>query len=66
MKNEALNKAIQHAINYHGLDARLNMADYKVADMITEEVAKHLAGTTDVQKIERMTPEERARIGMEN
>lgn len=61
-----LNRAIQHAVNYHGLDAKLNMADWKIADLITSEVAKHLAGTTDVQVIEKMTPEQRANIGKVN
>lgn len=58
-----LNKAIQHAVNYHGLDARLNTPDWQIADLITGEVFKHLCGTTDVQIIERMTSEERAKIG---
>jgi hypothetical protein len=59
-----LNKAIQHAVNYHGIDARLGMADWKIADLIEGEIQKWLDGTTDVQVIERMTPEERAQIGM--
>ena len=61
--SEELNRAIKHAVNYHSLDAKLGMPDWKIADMITREVFKHLCGTTDVQIIERMTPEERAQIG---
>ena len=59
-------KAIRHAANYYGLDARLDMADHAIADLITGEVAKHLAGRTDVQVYERMTPEERALIGRDD
>lgn len=58
----ALNKALCHAVNYHGLDAKLKMADWTIADLIVGEVSKHLRGETDVQVIERMTPEERAQI----
>ena len=61
-----LNRAIQHAVNYHGLDARLNMPDWQIADLIEGEMQKHLGGQTDVQIIERMTPEERSRIGQEH
>jgi hypothetical protein len=57
--------AIRHAVNYHSLDARLNMPGFEIAALITPEVSKHLAGKTDVQVIEAMTPEERARIGQE-
>jgi hypothetical protein len=63
-RDEALNRAIRHAINYHSLDARLNMADWQIADLITPEVGKHLRGETDVQVIERMTPDERRKIGL--
>ena len=55
-----LNKALAHAVNYHSLDARLNMADWQIADLIEGEVQKWLDGTTDVQIFERMTPAERA------
>lgn len=65
MTEAAINAAICHAVNYHGLDAKLNTADHELADLLAPEVAKHLAGQTDVQIIERMSPEERARIGME-
>lgn len=61
-----LNKAIQHAVNYHSLDARLGMADWQIADLIELELQRHLDGQTDVQIIEAMTPEERARIGSED
>jgi hypothetical protein len=64
-KRTELNRAIAHAINYHGFDARLGMPDWYVADQIEGEVQKWLDGTTDVQVIERMTPEERSRIGMD-
>lgn len=60
---KSVNRAIQHALNYHSIDAKLDMPDYEIADLITPEVVKHLAGQTDVQIIERMTPEERAAIG---
>lgn len=63
ISQQTVNRAIQHALNYHSLDAKLNMPDYEVADLMTPEVMKHLAGETDVQIIERMTPEERAKIG---
>lgn len=62
---DALTAALCHAVNYHSLDAKLGMADRKIAELLTEEVAKHLAGKTDVQIIEAMTPKERSRIGTE-
>lgn len=62
-KSTELNRALQHALNYHSLDAILNMPDWQIADLIEPEVQKWLDGTTDVQVIGRMTPEERARIG---
>jgi len=58
-----LRNAIRHAVNYHGIDAKLGMPDWEVAQLLIGEVAKHLRGVTDVQIIERMTPEERSRIG---
>lgn len=58
-----LNRAIAHAVNYHGLDAKLSTPDWQIADLIEGEVQKWLMGTTDVQIIEGMSPEERARIG---
>lgn len=61
-----INQAIEHALNYHSIDARAAMPDHVIADMITPEVMKHLAGTTDVQIYERMTPEERAKIGKDD
>ena len=61
-----LNRAIAHAVNYHSLDAKLNMPDWQIADLIEGEVQKWLDGTTDVQVIEAMTPEERARIGTDH
>jgi|ERR1700758_488719 len=66
IQSSALNRAISHAVNYHGLDARLNQPDWRIADLIESEVQKHLDGQTEVQIIERMTPEERARIGREH
>lgn len=64
MTEQDLNAAIRHAMNYHSLDARLDMADLAIADLITPEVMKHLAGETDMQVIERMSPEDRASIGV--
>jgi hypothetical protein len=52
-----LNTAIEHAVNYHGLDARLNMSDTEIAELITPEVQKHLDGKTDVQRIEAINKE---------
>lgn len=60
-----LNRAIAHAVNYHGLDSRLNMADWAIADLIEEEVKKWLENRTDVQFYENMTAEQRSRIGIE-
>lgn len=57
-----LAKAIEHAVNYHSLDAQLDMADYVIGELLAPEVAKWLRGETDVQIYERMTPEERAAI----
>lgn len=50
----SLNKAICHAVNYHGLDAKLNLPDWQIADLIEPEVKKHLQGLTDVQTFERI------------
>ena len=61
-----LERALSHAINYHSLDAKLNMPDYKIAELIAPEVQRHLDGKTDVQIIEAMTPEQRAAIGSTN
>lgn len=58
-----LNRAIQHAVNYHSLDAQLNMTDWQFADLIEPQVQRWLDGNSDVQIVERMTPEERAKIG---
>ncbi len=55
----ALNRAISHAVSFHGLDAKLDTPDWVIADLITQQVFAHLAGTTDVQVVERMSPEER-------
>lgn len=63
MDVQKLEAAIRHAVNYHGIDARLNMSDRDIAALLTPEVAKHLAGKTDVQIIEAMTPDQRLRIG---
>lgn len=57
-----LERAISHAVNYHGLDTRLGMTDYAIASRIAPEVQKHLDGETDVQVIEAMTPEQQAAI----
>lgn len=58
-----LERAISRAVNYHGLDARLGMPDFKIAELIAPEVQRHLDGQTDVQVFEAMTPDERAKIG---
>lgn len=50
---EQLTKALEHAMNYHGIDARANTADYELAELIVDEVLKHLRGETDVQAYER-------------
>lgn len=49
---ERISKAIRHAVNYHGLDARLNTSDHVIADLITPEVVRHLENRTDVQLVE--------------
>ena len=56
--------ALRHAVNFHGLDAKLDVADFALAQMLVGEVCRHLAGRTDVQVYEAMTPEERAKIGI--
>lgn len=61
--NDKLARAIAHAVNYHGLDARLNTPDFKLGELLAPEVGKHLRGETDVQIIDAMTPEQRAAIG---
>lgn len=58
----ALMKAIEHTVNYHSVDAKLSTADWELAERWLNEMWKHLLGETDVQIIERMTPEERAKI----
>lgn len=60
--DEALVAALSHSINYHGIDAKLDTPDYRLAELLVGEVSKHLRGETDVQVYERMTPEERAGI----
>jgi hypothetical protein len=61
----ALVGAVSHALNYHSIDAKLNTPDWQLAELLVPEISKHLRGETDVQIIERMTPEERAQIGRE-
>jgi hypothetical protein len=61
-----LNKAIAYAVNYTGMDARVEMPDWELADLLEPYVQKWLNGKTDVQRIEAMTPEERAKIGKED
>lgn len=63
---EDLLRALTHSINYHGLDAKTNTADFRLAGRLFDEIWKHLCGETDVQIIDKMTPEERARIGMDD
>ena len=57
--------ALRHSINYNSIDAKAGMADHALAELLMPEICKHLAGSTDVQVFERMTPEERANIGKE-
>lgn len=59
---ETLERAIAHAVNYHSLDAKLNMPDFKIAELLAPEVQRYLDGKTDVQLYEAMTPEQRAAI----
>lgn len=55
----SLEKALSHAINFHSLDSRLDAPDWEIADLLVDQVFAHLAGTTDVQVVERMSPQER-------
>lgn len=54
--------ALEHALNYHSLDAKLSLPDFEIVALMRKEIEQHLRGMTDVQQLERMTPEERARI----
>lgn len=60
-----LEHAIEHSVNFHGYDAKLEMPDYAVAAKLAPEAFKWLKGETDVQIVEAMTPEERAKISAE-
>lgn len=62
----ALVRAVSHALNYHSIDAKADMPDWRLAELLVPEITKHLRGETDVQVIERMTPAERAEIGRES
>ena len=62
---DAFEAALAHAVNYHGVDSGLGQQDIQIAAMLVGEVYKHLLGQTDVQVYERMTPEERAKIGQD-
>ena len=55
--------ALRHATNYHSVDAKLDMADFKLVELLAPEIEKHLQGKTDVQVYERMSPSERLAIG---
>jgi hypothetical protein len=59
-----LNRAIAHAVNYHALDSRLGISDWQLANLLEHEIQKWLDGVTDVQIVERMTLEERRKIGL--
>lgn len=63
---QKLARAISHAVNFHSLDSKLNMADWKIGELLAPEVQKFLDGKADVQVIAAMTPERRAAIGREN
>lgn len=58
-----LAKAIEHAVNFHSIDARLNMADFVIGELLAAETLAWLRGETDVQAYERMSAEDRAYIG---
>lgn len=60
-----LEHAIEHSVNFHSYDAKLDMPDYAVAAKLAPEAFKWLKGETDVQVFENMSPEERAKIGTE-
>lgn len=51
----AINQAIKHAVNYHGIDTKCDMADWQIADLLTEEVCKHIRGETSYQEYGRST-----------
>lgn len=57
--------ALAHAVNYHGVDSGLGQQDTQIAALLVGEVYKHLLGQTDVQVLDRMSPEERAKIGQD-
>lgn len=63
---EKLAKAIAHAVNFHSIDSRLNIADWEIGELLAPEVQRHLDGKTDVQLIDGMSLERRAAIGREN
>lgn len=46
-------KALEHAINYDSIDAKVGMADWKLVELLTPEIQAHLEGRTDVQRFER-------------
>ncbi|AGS80996.1 hypothetical protein [Caulobacter phage Cr30] len=57
-------EALTHSLNYHSIDAKCNVPDYELAELLHDEFVKYLLGTTDVQVYEKMSPEERSRIGI--
>lgn len=59
---QALNAAIRHAVNFHGLDSTVGMEDYKIANFLTPEVVKHLEDRTVVQILARARSWERENI----
>jgi hypothetical protein len=59
---EDLAKALAHSLNYHGIDAKTTTPDFLLAERLVPEMWKHLFGETDVQTVEKMTPEERRKI----
>lgn len=63
---DSLRHALEHSLNYHGYDAKLDMPDYAIAAKLSPEMIKHLKGETSVQVFERMSPEERAQIGVKS
>lgn len=57
---EDVAKALRHSVNFNSIDAKLDMSDIAITEVLMPEVIRHLRGETDVQVYEAMTPQERA------
>jgi hypothetical protein len=55
---EAVERAVSHAVNCAGLDAKLNTPDFELGKLLGKEVLEHLLGVTGVQLIDQMNEEE--------